>query len=178
MEVKNAVDFSCLLPVTLYKKIYIPPWGFPGGSDSKKSTCNAGDPGSTPGLGRSPGEGNSSILAWRIPQTEEPGGLQSMGLQRVEHNWVNNTHIPPCYIYFTEILSYYRYWTLSQWLLYLASTARWRDTISPFQVHDCKPANRLIAKSSRWDLTQTGGSGVQKKATMQRFLCQRESGWI
>ena len=27
----------------------------------------------------------ASILAWRIPQTEEPGGLQSMGLQRVEH---------------------------------------------------------------------------------------------
>ena len=28
----------------------------------------------------------SSILAWRIPRTEEPGGLQSMGLQRVEHD--------------------------------------------------------------------------------------------
>ena len=46
--------------------------------------------GSIPGLGRSPGRGHgnllySSILAWRIPWTEEPGGLQSMGLQRVEH---------------------------------------------------------------------------------------------
>ena len=29
---------------------------------------------------------HSSILTWRIPWTEEPGGLQSMGLQRVEHN--------------------------------------------------------------------------------------------
>ena len=29
---------------------------------------------------------NSSILAWEIPWTEEPGGLQSMGLQRVRHN--------------------------------------------------------------------------------------------
>ena len=29
-----------------------------------------------------------SILAWRIPWTEEPGGLQSMGLQRVGHDWV------------------------------------------------------------------------------------------
>ena len=29
---------------------------------------------------------HSSILAWRIPQTEEPGGLQSSGLQRVRHN--------------------------------------------------------------------------------------------
>ena len=32
--------------------------GFLGGSDSKESTCNPGDPGSVPGLGRSPGEGN------------------------------------------------------------------------------------------------------------------------
>ena len=35
---------------------------------------------------------HSSILAWRIPWTEEPGGLQSMGLQRVRHDWVTNTH--------------------------------------------------------------------------------------
>ena len=59
-----------------------------GGSDGNESACNAGDLGSIPGLGRSPGEGNgpSSILAWRIPWTEEPGGLQSMGSQRVSHN--------------------------------------------------------------------------------------------
>ena len=30
---------------------------------------------------------HSSTLAWKIPWTEEPGGLQSMGLQRVGHNW-------------------------------------------------------------------------------------------
>ena len=44
--------------------------GFPGGSDSNESTCNARELDSIPGLGRSPGEGhgnpNSSILAWRI----------------------------------------------------------------------------------------------------------------
>ena len=34
--------------------------GFPGGSDGKESACNAGDPGSVPGLGRSPGEGNGN----------------------------------------------------------------------------------------------------------------------
>ena len=33
---------------------------------------------------------HSTILAWRIPWTEEPGGLQSMGLQRVGHNWVTS----------------------------------------------------------------------------------------
>ena len=32
---------------------------------------------------------HSSILAWRIPQTEEPGGLQSTGWQRVRHGWSN-----------------------------------------------------------------------------------------
>ena len=37
---------------------------------------------------------HSSILAWRIPWTEEPGGLQSMGLQRVGHDWMtkHSTH--------------------------------------------------------------------------------------
>ena len=38
--------------------------GFPGGSDSKESTCNAGDLGSIPGLGRSPGGGNSYSLQY------------------------------------------------------------------------------------------------------------------
>ena len=52
--------------------------GFLGGSNGKESACNAGDPGLISQLGRSSGEGmatNSSILAWRIPWTEEPGGL-------------------------------------------------------------------------------------------------------
>ena len=35
---------------------------------------------------------HSSILAWRIPWTKEPGGLHSMGSQRVKHDWVPNTH--------------------------------------------------------------------------------------
>ena len=33
---------------------------------------------------------HSSTLAWEIPWTQEPGRLQSMGLQRVGHNWLNN----------------------------------------------------------------------------------------
>ena len=36
---------------------------------------------------------HSSILAWRNPWTEEPGGLQSMGSQSVGHDWVTNTHL-------------------------------------------------------------------------------------
>ena len=37
-------------------------WGFPGGSDDKESACNAGDLGSIPESGRSPGEGNGNLL--------------------------------------------------------------------------------------------------------------------
>ena len=57
----------------------------------KSLPANAGDlrdVGSIPGLERSPGRGpstHSSVLPWRIPGTEEPGGLQSTGLQRVRH---------------------------------------------------------------------------------------------
>jgi len=39
-------------------------WGFPGGSDGKASACNAGDPGSISGSGRSPGEGNGNPLQY------------------------------------------------------------------------------------------------------------------
>ena len=99
-------------------------WSFPGSSAGKESVCNAGDPNSIPGSGRSREEGigyslwyswaslvaqmvknppampetwvwsldwgdslekgiatHSSILAWRIPWTDEPGELQSMGSQ-------------------------------------------------------------------------------------------------
>ena len=137
-----------LQPTRLFR-----PWDFPGkstgvgckqvhwiticGSAGKESTCDAGDLGSIPGLGRSPGEGNgaplqysclenpmdggtwkaavhgvaegwtqlsdfiftfhshalekemathSSVLAWRIPGTGEPGGLPSLGSRRVGHD--------------------------------------------------------------------------------------------
>ena len=55
-------------------------------SDGKESACNAGDLGSIPGWEDPLEKGmatHSSILAWRIPQTEEPGEPQYMGLQRV-----------------------------------------------------------------------------------------------
>ena len=59
--------------------------GFPGGSDSRKSAYNAGDLGLIPGEGRSLEKEmatHSSILVWRIPWTEEPGGLHSIALQK------------------------------------------------------------------------------------------------
>ena len=59
----------------------------------KKTPANAEDSRDaslTPGSGRSPGWGHGNPLqdfAWRIPWTEEPGGLQSIGSQRVRHDW-------------------------------------------------------------------------------------------
>ena len=64
-------------------------WGFLAGASGKETTCQCRRirvVGSITGLRRFPvgGHGNqSSILAWRIPQTEEPSGLQSRGSQRV-----------------------------------------------------------------------------------------------
>ena len=67
--------------------------GFPGGSDGKESTCNAGgsrDTGSILDLGRSPGEGQWQLTPVFLPEespwTEDPGGLQPMGLQRVRRD--------------------------------------------------------------------------------------------
>ena len=65
---------------------------FSDGSVVKEYACNAGDTqgtGSIPESGRSSGKGQviySSVLAWKIPWTEEPGGLQSTGSERVGHN--------------------------------------------------------------------------------------------
>ena len=57
------------------------------------------DVGSIPGSGRSPGEGRGHPLqysCWRIPCTEEPDGLQSMGSQRVGYDW---SDLAPVHIY-------------------------------------------------------------------------------
>ena len=66
-----------------------PQLGFPGGSAGKESACNAGDLGSILDQEDPLEKGMatySGILAWRIPWTEEP-----MGLQRVRHNLATNT---------------------------------------------------------------------------------------
>ena len=71
--------------------------GFPGGSNGKESACSAGDSGSIPGSGRSLGEENGNPLQYSCLENpmnrgEEPGRLQSIGSQRIGHDWLNNTH--------------------------------------------------------------------------------------
>ena len=72
-----------------------PEIGFPDGSDGKASAYNAGDPGSIPGSGRSSGEGNGNSLQYSCLENPMDGvtsRLQSMGSQRVRHNWATWLH--------------------------------------------------------------------------------------
>ena len=93
INLQYCITFTCTAKWLGYTYICI--YGFPGGSVGKESACNTGDLGSIPGSGRSLKKEmatHSSILACRIPWTEEPGGLQSIGSQRVGHNWGTSTH--------------------------------------------------------------------------------------
>ena len=63
--------------------------GSSGGADGKEFACSAGELGLIPGLERSPGVRHGNPLQYSClenPKTEEPGKLQSMGLQRVRHD--------------------------------------------------------------------------------------------
>ena len=61
--------------------------GFPGGSDSKASACNAGDLGLIPGLGRSPGEGNGNPLQYSCLENPMDGGAWWATVHGVSKSW-------------------------------------------------------------------------------------------
>ena len=63
---------------------------FRGDSDGKESACKTGDPGFDPWVEKGMVI-HSSLPAWRIPRTEEPGGLESTRLQRVRLDWAADT---------------------------------------------------------------------------------------
>ena len=71
------------IPLLLIRITRVSP-SFPGGSDGKESACSAGDPGSIPGSGRSPGEGKGNPLQYSC--LKNPGGLQYHRVTRVGHN--------------------------------------------------------------------------------------------
>ena len=76
-------------PIYHFIAVFYQVLGFPGGSEVKASASSVGNPGSIPRQGRSSGEGNGTPLqysSWKIPWTEKPGRLQSMGSQRVRHD--------------------------------------------------------------------------------------------
>ena len=81
---------ACILILQLfYNSGFYLIMGLPCGSDGKVSACNVGDwvrSLAWEDLLEKEMATHSSTLAWRIPWTEEPGGLQSMELQRVRHD--------------------------------------------------------------------------------------------
>ena len=107
-----------------FGKVWLPQW-----LSGKESACSAGyavDVCTIPGWGRSPEEEmatHSSNLAGTIPWIEEPGELQSMGLQRVGHDWAANT--------FRFILPQ-AYDTLTPWTL--CSLLSGPISLSPFKL--------------------------------------------
>ena len=88
-------------------------WGFLCSSDSKESACKAGDQGSIPGSGRSPGEGHGNPLQYSCLENPMDRGAwwatQPMGLQRVRHEWTTE-HVVLFQVYSKVIqLHVYRY---------------------------------------------------------------------
>ena len=86
----KSIVHSCCWTFHGFGQVYNDLWDFPGSTNYKELAAKTGDirdAGLIPGLGRSPGGGYGNPLQysclWRIPWTKEPGGLQSIGLQRV-----------------------------------------------------------------------------------------------
>ena len=63
------------------------PSGFPGDSEGKASACNAGNPGSIPGLGRSPGQGNSNPLQYSCLESPMDGEAWWATVHGVAKSW-------------------------------------------------------------------------------------------
>ena len=106
--------------------------GFLGSSDGKASAYNVGDLGLIPGWGRSPGEGKGNPLQYSClenPTAEEPGELQSMGSQRVRHDWMNSLHYSQTEAYILPTSGSVGNWRVCKQLLKLHHS--W--TLSPTQ---------------------------------------------
>ena len=77
-------------------------WGFTGGSDAKESACSAGDPGSIPGLGNSPGEGNGNPLQYSCLETSMGGEVWQATVPGVKKSQTRLSHFT-----FTFFLSFH-----------------------------------------------------------------------
>ena len=62
-------------------------WGFPCGSDGKESVCNVGDPGSIPGLGRSPGGGDGNLLQYSCLENSMDRGAWWARVHGLPKSW-------------------------------------------------------------------------------------------
>ena len=91
---------------------------------------------------------HSSILAWRIPQTEDPSGLQNMGLQRVGHDWVHTLTYTP-HTYPTEYPTHV-YWKITCNNLEGTVFYRGKTLQTIEKSNKCKTDNYIMEYLLRW----------------------------
>ena len=84
----------------MYVCVYTHTHSFPGGSNSKEFACNAGDPGSIPGLGRSPGEGNDYPLQYSCPENPLNKGTWWVTVRRITKS---RTQLSDYYYTYTQL---------------------------------------------------------------------------
>ena len=144
---KHKLEFRLLGEISITSDMQmIPPLlDFSGGSQSKVSVYNARDLGSISGLGRSPREGNGNppqYSAWKIPWTEKHGKLQSMGSQRVGHDWVT----------LLSLFTYCREWRGTKELLDESERGEWKSWLktqhSEQEYHVMWPHHLMV---NRWE---------------------------
>ena len=106
---------------------------------------------------------HSSILAWRIPWTEESGGLQSMGSQKARHYWVTNTFLSfNLLIHMSLLRDYKQLERKIHVLMHLPAT-----------FSDCKcPFHETNSKSSEFDVWMVLNSGSIRQHGISNFLQQ------
>ena len=135
------------------------PWWLKCGSKSKEFACNAGDPGLIPGSGWSLEKEmrtHFSILAERIPWTEEPGRIQSMRLQRVRQDWVTNSFTHKLTVYFDETSQTKTIWMKSDKLtivyLLVQSLSHIQPFVTPGTVAHHVPLSRVFPRQEYWSV--------------------------
>ena len=120
------------------------------------------DTSSIPGSGRSPGEGNgnrSSILAWKIPWTEEPAELQSIGLQRVGHKRGDLAHT--CTLLWRAGLCFGREMISLRTLVRHSGSPASAQTRCAVRACQDNPGGRLLGRQCVWAVW---GAGTLQKS--------------
>ena len=88
-ELQETAEYRRAVYIFFFSTLIFRKTGFPGGAEVKAFACNVGDLGSTPGSGRSPGEGNGNPLQYSCPENPMDGGAwwaTVHGSQRVGHD--------------------------------------------------------------------------------------------
>ena len=158
------------LRISVVVNVHIWFLGFARGSDGKESPCNAEDPGSIPGSERSPGEWNGyplQILAWRIPWTEKPGGLQHKEWDMTEWLILNTLDLEPLIDHTSHMLDTRQLAHLEK--LNLAYGRVWTSMRVPdSKMNDVSPDATLAKKFTR----STGYLVPVPQSSVQGHRCQ------